>query len=207
MVQVSLACALRRSALLPWEAKGRPVASRQMRRAMPGLVPQGGTPTRLYYPRGKALGRPKGFHLTSALRSPAAYTMRNKQNKSTTTAPTCVCVAASGHVNGSFFALNQVWVWFSKSYMCLNVTMQGGKQEKNSASGLAKKSPRFAACFPVPHSALSFAAVAIEGKMAVTLLASRVAHGLIHRSFAYARSNKMSPFCQICVVMDTFFSL
>jgi len=84
--QLSLARELGRHALLPWEAKGRPVSPRQVRRVMPTLLLQLGTPTRPCQPRGKALGRAKGFHPKSAQRHPIVYKTRNKQ-KTSKTAP------------------------------------------------------------------------------------------------------------------------
>ncbi|HAG99568.1 MAG TPA: hypothetical protein DCL75_12135 [Ktedonobacter sp.] len=82
--QLSLARELGRHALLPWEAKGRPVSPRQVRRVMPTLLLQLGTPTRPCQPRGKALGRAKGFHPKSAQRHPIVYKTRNKQETSKT---------------------------------------------------------------------------------------------------------------------------
>jgi hypothetical protein len=107
-IPLSLARELGQKALLPWETTGRPVTPRQVRRVMPSLLPQVGTPTRPCHLRGNAPGRSKGFHPKPAPRHPGVYRTRNKQKKSTTTTPTCVCVATTGHVNGSFFALNSV---------------------------------------------------------------------------------------------------
>jgi hypothetical protein len=87
-VQLSLVRELGQQALLPWEAKGRPVTPRQVRRVMPSLLPQVGTPTRPCHPRGKAMGRPKGFHPKSASRHPVVYKTSTKQKKSKTTTPT-----------------------------------------------------------------------------------------------------------------------
>jgi len=66
----SLARALGLHALLPWEAKGRPVSPRQVRRVMPSMVSQVGTPTHPCQPRGHASGRAKGFHPKPAPRHP-----------------------------------------------------------------------------------------------------------------------------------------
>ena len=60
-IQLYLARELGRHALLPWEAKGRPVTPRQVRRVMPSLLSQLGTPTRACQPRGKAAGRAKAL--------------------------------------------------------------------------------------------------------------------------------------------------
>ncbi len=87
-LQLSLARSLGQQALLPWEAKGRPATPRQVRRVMPSLLPQVGTPTRPCQPRGKAMGRPKGFHPKSAPRHPVVYKTSTKQKKSKTTTHT-----------------------------------------------------------------------------------------------------------------------
>jgi hypothetical protein len=73
---------------LPWEAKERPVTPRHVRRVMPSMVSQLGTPARPCQPRGKALGRAKGFHPKSALRHPVVSTTSKKQKKSQTATPT-----------------------------------------------------------------------------------------------------------------------
>lgn len=86
-IQLFLARELGRHALLPWEAKGRPVTPRQVRRVMPSLLSQVGTPTRPCQPRGKAPGRPKGFHPKLAPRHPVIYKTSKKQKKSKKTAP------------------------------------------------------------------------------------------------------------------------
>jgi len=83
-IQLYLARALGQQALLPWEAKGHPITPRQVRRVMPSLLPQVGTPTRPCQPRGKALGRPKGFHPKPAPRHPVVYKTSKKQKKSKT---------------------------------------------------------------------------------------------------------------------------
>lgn len=83
-LQVYLARALGQAALLPWEAKGRPVTPRQVRRVMPTLLSQVGTPVRVCQPRGKAPGRVKGFHPRPAPRYPVIHKTRNKKNKSKT---------------------------------------------------------------------------------------------------------------------------
>lgn len=86
-VQLSLVRELGRDALLPWEAKGRQVTPRQVRRVMPSLLSQVGTPTHPCQPRGKAPGRPKGFHPQLAPRYPVVYKTSQKQKKSKKTAP------------------------------------------------------------------------------------------------------------------------
>ena len=52
----------------PWEHRRSVVTLPQVRRAMPTLLIQLGTPARPPQPRGKALGRPTGFHPQPALR-------------------------------------------------------------------------------------------------------------------------------------------
>lgn len=108
-IPLSLTRALGLHALLPWEAKGRPVTPRQVRRVMPSMLSQGGTPTHPCQPRGNASGRAKGFHPKPAPRHPIVYKTSNKQKKNTTATPTCVCLASADHLNWSFFALNSTW--------------------------------------------------------------------------------------------------
>lgn len=69
-------------ALLPWEAKGRPLTPRQIRRVMPTLLSQLGTPVRPCQPRGKSPGRAKGFHPKPATRHPIIYKASTKKKKS-----------------------------------------------------------------------------------------------------------------------------
>ena len=71
--QLYLARFLGGQALLPWEAKGRPLTPRQIRRVMPTLLSQLGTPVRPCQPRGKSPGRAKGFHPNPATRHPIIY--------------------------------------------------------------------------------------------------------------------------------------
>lgn len=66
--QLYLARALGAALYRPWECKERPVTPRQIRRMMPTLLLQLGTPARPCQPRGKAPGRPKGFHPKPAKR-------------------------------------------------------------------------------------------------------------------------------------------
>lgn len=86
--QLYLARQLGLYALLPWEAKGRPISPRQVRRVMPSILVQVGTPTRPCQPRGKASGRAKGFHPKPAPRYPVVYKTSKKQKKSKTATPT-----------------------------------------------------------------------------------------------------------------------
>jgi hypothetical protein len=81
-IQLYLARPLGRQALLPWEAKGRPVTPRQVRRVMPTILLQVGTPVRPCQPRGKSPGRAKGFSPKPATRHPVIYKTGNKKKKS-----------------------------------------------------------------------------------------------------------------------------
>jgi hypothetical protein len=80
--QLYLARPLGLQALLPWEAKGRPVTPRQIRRVMPAILSLVGTPVRPCQPRGKSPGRAKGFHPKPATRHPVIYKTSNKKKKS-----------------------------------------------------------------------------------------------------------------------------
>lgn len=83
-LQLYLARELGQHALLPWEAKGRPVTPRQVRRVMSTLLSQLGTPVRACQPRGKAPGRAKGFRPQPAPRYPVIYKTEKKKKKSKT---------------------------------------------------------------------------------------------------------------------------
>jgi hypothetical protein len=85
---LSLARELGLHALLPWEAKGRPVTARHVRRVMPTMLSQLGTPVRACQPRGKAPGRAKGFRPKPATRYPVVYKTSNKEKKGKTTPST-----------------------------------------------------------------------------------------------------------------------
>ena len=86
--QLYLARPLGLLVLLPWEAKGRPVTPRQIRRVMPTILSQVGTPVRACQPRGKAPGRAKGFHPQPAPRHPVVRKTCKKQKKGKTLAST-----------------------------------------------------------------------------------------------------------------------
>jgi hypothetical protein len=60
MNQLVLARSLRQAAYRPWERGRQVVAPRHMRRIMPAILSQLGTPSRVPKPRGKAPGWPKG---------------------------------------------------------------------------------------------------------------------------------------------------
>jgi hypothetical protein len=87
-LQLYLARELGQHALLPWEAKGRPVTPRQVRRVMPTILSQLGTPVRACQARGNAPGRARGFRPKPATRHPVIYKTRNKEKKGKTTAST-----------------------------------------------------------------------------------------------------------------------
>ena len=87
-IQLYLVRELGLHALLPWEAKGRPVTPRQVRRVMPSILSQVGTPTHPCQPRGNASGRAKGFHPKPAPRHPVRYKTSTKQKKHKTATPT-----------------------------------------------------------------------------------------------------------------------
>lgn len=79
--QLYLARPLSLLVLLPWEAKGRPVTPRQIRRVMPTILSQVGTPVRACQPREKAPGRARGFHPQPAPRHPVVRKTGKKQKK------------------------------------------------------------------------------------------------------------------------------
>jgi hypothetical protein len=83
-LQLYLARELGQHALLPWEAKGRPMTPRQVRRVMPTILSQVGTPVRVCQPRGKAPGRAKGFRPWQAPRYPVIHKTSKKGQKGKT---------------------------------------------------------------------------------------------------------------------------
>src|SRR5947209_10710994 len=72
----------------PWETRRSVLTLAQVRRAMPTLLTQLGTPARPPQPRGKAPGRAKGFHPKSAARHPVIYKTSKKQKTSKTATST-----------------------------------------------------------------------------------------------------------------------
>ena len=62
MNQLCLARPLGQAWYRPWEARQRPATPRQVRRVMPAILSQVGTPARLCQRRGKSPGRVQGFH-------------------------------------------------------------------------------------------------------------------------------------------------
>jgi hypothetical protein len=79
--QLYLARDLGQAIYRPWERKDRALTPRQVRRMMPTLLPQLGTPTRLCQPRGFAPGRPSGFHPKPAKRFPVVVKNSKKTKK------------------------------------------------------------------------------------------------------------------------------
>ncbi len=68
--QLYLARELGQALHRPWECTDRPVTPQQVRRVMPTILLQLGTPARPCQPRGKSPGRPKGFRPEPAPRYP-----------------------------------------------------------------------------------------------------------------------------------------
>jgi hypothetical protein len=66
----------------PWETRHSVLTLAQVRRAMPTLLRQLGTPARPPQPRGKAPGRAKGFHPKPRVRHPVIRKTSKKQKKS-----------------------------------------------------------------------------------------------------------------------------
>jgi len=65
----------------PWEHRRSVLTLAQVRRAMPTFLMQLGTPARPPQPRGKAPGRPKGFHPTPVVRQPVIRKTSKKHKK------------------------------------------------------------------------------------------------------------------------------
>jgi hypothetical protein len=76
--QLYLARELGQALHRPWERKDRPVTPQQVRRVMPTILLQLGTPARRCQPRGKSPGRAKGFHPPRAQRYPVIYKTSKK---------------------------------------------------------------------------------------------------------------------------------
>lgn len=68
--QLYLARELGQALRQPWEQNNRPVTPQQVRRVMPAILLQVGTPARPCQPRGKSPGRAKGFRPQPATRFP-----------------------------------------------------------------------------------------------------------------------------------------
>jgi hypothetical protein len=70
----------------PWETRGSLPTLAQLRRAMPSLLQQLGTPAKAPQPRGKAPGRAKGFHPKPRTRHAVIRKTSKKRKKSKKTA-------------------------------------------------------------------------------------------------------------------------
>jgi hypothetical protein len=86
--QLVLARPLLEGCYRPWETRRSVLTLSQVRRAMPTLLTQLGTPARPPQLRGKAPGRAKGFHPKSRPRHPVIRKTSKKQKKSKKTAST-----------------------------------------------------------------------------------------------------------------------
>lgn len=71
--QLYLARELGQALHRPWERTDRPVTPQQVRRVMPTILLQLGTPARACQPRGKSPGRAKGFRPEPAARFPVVW--------------------------------------------------------------------------------------------------------------------------------------
>jgi hypothetical protein len=79
--QLVLARSLVEGIYRPWETRRLVLTLAQVRRAMPTLLTQLGTPARPPQPRGKAAGRAKGFQPKPAPRYPVIRKTSKKQKK------------------------------------------------------------------------------------------------------------------------------
>jgi len=86
--QLVLARSLVEGVYRPWEHRRSVVTLSQVRRAMPTLLTQLGTPARPPQPRGKAPGRAKGFHPKPVSRQPVIRKTSNKRKKRKTASST-----------------------------------------------------------------------------------------------------------------------
>ncbi|GHO88551.1 NF041680 family putative transposase [Dictyobacter formicarum] len=76
--QLWLARSLGQACFRPWESHQRPITPRQVRRVMPTILQQLGTPTRVCQRRGKSPGRPPGFRPRPAPRYPVVLKSKPK---------------------------------------------------------------------------------------------------------------------------------
>jgi|SRR5579875_2821196 len=79
--QLWLAHDLGQALYRPYETQQRLVMPQQVRRAIPGLLSQLGTPVWASQPRGKSLGKPKGRVRTHASRFPGVQKQPPKGKK------------------------------------------------------------------------------------------------------------------------------
>ena len=82
MNQLRLARALGQACYRPWEGRQRAVTPRQVRRIMPSILSQIGTPARRCQKRGKSPGRATGFHPEPAPRYEVVLKRQKKLSKS-----------------------------------------------------------------------------------------------------------------------------
>jgi hypothetical protein len=89
MIQLYLARDLGQALYQPWERKDRPVTPAQVRRIMPAILTQLGTPARPCQPRGVSPGRAPGFRPKPAPRFPVVrkHPKKVKKNESPIQAP------------------------------------------------------------------------------------------------------------------------
>jgi hypothetical protein len=97
-ILLDLARPLGLHALLPWEATGRCIIPRQVRRVRPTMVSRVGTPVHPCHPRGNAPGRAKGFHPKPVPRHLVLRQTRTKEKKRITVTSTCVSPACAFHL-------------------------------------------------------------------------------------------------------------
>ena len=81
----------------PWEARRSQLTLRQVRRAMPSLLHELGTPARPPQRRGKAPGRAKGFHPKPRTRHPVICKTSKKKKKSKKAVSACAFSADIVH--------------------------------------------------------------------------------------------------------------
>ena len=78
MNQLMLARHLGQAVYRPWEPTRRPLTPRQVRRSMPSILKQVGTPARMCQPRGKSPARAPGFHPQPVPRFPVVLKGKRK---------------------------------------------------------------------------------------------------------------------------------
>jgi hypothetical protein len=81
MNQLRMARALGQACYRPWEGRQRPVTPRQVRRIMPSILSQIGTPAQRCQRRGKSPGRAVGFHPEPAPRYSVVLKRQKKPPK------------------------------------------------------------------------------------------------------------------------------
>jgi hypothetical protein len=91
----------------PWETRSSVRTLAQVRRALPTLLHQLGTPARAPQLRGKASGRAKGFHPKLRTRHPVIRKTSKKRKKSNKSASACGGSTDLFHFYSSFLVLSQ----------------------------------------------------------------------------------------------------